>query len=502
MNRSKKTVLNTAMSIAAEFVAIICGFILPRLVLKNFGSQYNGLTTSITQFLSMAVLLRGGIGGATRAALYKPLAQKNDKEVSAIVRATDLFMKKVGMILGVSIVAFAAVYSIITIDEFEWLFTFSLFLIIGVSTFVESFAGITYLILLQADQKLWVSSLLGIIGSILNTVIASILILSGASIHLVKLGSALVFVAKPIAMQIYVRKTYHLDLNCEPDNRAISQRWDAFWHQLASFVMNNTDVMVLTVFSNMLEVSVYSVYNMVIHNINRIILSFTSGLEAAFGNMIAKGENKALKENLSVTEWIINSITTVICSVAGLLIFEFVTLYTKGVHDVEYIRPAFGYIIIAAQFFTCTRMPSLLVVQAAGRYKETRNGAILEPILNISLSIALVIKYGLVGVAIGTLAATLFRTVQYSYFASKKIVNRNILIFPIKIIIYICNIAIIFLIWNKLGIEPAHNYLTWVLHGIIGIMLSTAIVMITSVSVFNKDMRLAFKKVKNLRKSR
>ena len=37
-----------------------------------------------------------------------------------------------------------------------------------------------------------------------------------------------------------------------------------FWHQVAIFINNNTDVMVVTVFTNMLEVSVYSVYHLVI----------------------------------------------------------------------------------------------------------------------------------------------------------------------------------------------------------------------------------------------
>ena len=55
------------------------------------------------------------------------------------------------------------IYPFFVKDDFEWFFSFSLFLIIGVSSFAESFFGITYLIVLQADQKLWISSLLKII---------------------------------------------------------------------------------------------------------------------------------------------------------------------------------------------------------------------------------------------------------------------------------------------------------------------------------------------------
>ena len=177
--RGKKTVINTIMSLMHQIITIICGFILPRLILQRFGSQYNGLTTSITQFLSCAVLLRSGIGGATRAALYKPLAKKNKDEINSIMKATDKFMKKIGLILAISIVAFAIVYPFFVIDEFSWLFTFTLFIIIGASTFAESFFGITYLILLQADQKLWVSSLFNSLCYILNVILAAFFILNG-----------------------------------------------------------------------------------------------------------------------------------------------------------------------------------------------------------------------------------------------------------------------------------------------------------------------------------
>lgn len=499
MHRGKKTALNTLMSILAEAATIVCGFILPRLILQSFGSQYNGLTTSITQFLSMAVLLRGGIGGATRAALYAPLARKDRAEVNAIMKATDLFMKRIGIILGCSIVAFAGIYGFITIREFDWFFTFSLFIIISLSTFVENFAGVTYQILLHADQKLWIVSLLGIIAIVLNTILAAILIHLGAGIHLVKLGSSLVFVAKPVAMQIYVRRHYKLDLSVKPNNQAISQRWDAFWHQLASFVMNNTDVMVLTLFTNLKEVSVYSIYHMVFHNINRIIVSFTSGLEAAFGNMIARGERKTLQETFSLIEWLIISLSTMICSVAILLVFEFVTLYTKGVYDVEYIRPLFAYLAISAEFFNCIRLPSLFATWAAGKYKETRNGAIIEPIINIVISVIFVIQYGLVGVAVGTIAATLFRTVQYGCFASKYVVQRSQWILPGRLLASFAEMAIIFLSWKALKINAANNYFEWAIHGVIGCLIAGSVILLFSILFFRKDMKNTIKRIKNIR---
>ena len=498
--RGKKTAINTVFSLMEEIVAVICGFILPRLILTAFGSKYNGLTTSVSQFLTCAVLLRSGIGGATRAALYKPIAEENHDKINSIVKATDIFMKKIGVTLAGLILLFATLYPFLVKNEFGWFFTFSLFLIIGASTFAESFFGITYLIVLQADQKLWVSSLLKMICYVLNTAIGAVLILNGFSIHIVKLGGAIVYVAYPIILGLYVRKHYDINSHVAPDNAAISQRWDAFWQQVAVFVMNNTDVIVLTIFTNMLEVSVYSVYNMVIHGLKRAVYALSSGLEAAFGNMIAKGENRVLKENVGIIENLIYATSTIVYTCAALLILSFVSIYTRKVTDVEYIRSAFAYIIIFSQFFNGVRIPYQLVVQAAGHYKQTKIGAIVEPIINISLSVFFVFKYGLVGVAVGTLAATIFRTLQYSMYMRKNIVIRNKLITIFRMMVSFVESGIIIVLVKLIKLDFPEGYSEWVLNAIIIGLISLSIVTIGNTICFKKDMIGAYKKLKNLGK--
>lgn len=496
--RGRKAVINSLFSLLEEIVTIICGFILPRMILSAFGSTYNGLITSISQFLACAVLLRAGIGGATRAALYKPLAENNIPKTNSIVKATDAFMKRVGLILACIIVALAIVYPIFVHNEFGWLFTFSLFLIIGVSTFAESFFGITYLIVLQADQRLWVSSFIHIICAIANTTLCVVLILNGASIHIVKLGSAIVFVISPIVQRFYVRRHYKLDFHCEPDNEAIEQRWDAFWQQVSVFVMNNTDVMVLTVFSNLLEISVYSIYNMIANGLRNLVVSFFTSLEASFGNMIAKKEENALRENISVVEIFMFSISTIMYTCAAIQILSFVRIYTKNINDVNYNRPLFAYLIMLAGFFNGIRMPYQMVVQAAGHYKQTKMGAIIEPMLNIILSIIFVFKFGLIGVAIGTLAATIFRTIQYSFYMCKVLVKRSWGITFVRILVSCVESAIAIIIMNIINFPYPQGYIDWFIQTIITLMICSIVIVFLNLIVFRRDTYLTVEKLRSV----
>ena len=493
--RQKKAIINTLCAILQELVAVVSSFIIPRMILSHFGSTYNGLTTSITQFLGYAVLLRAGIGGATRAALYKPIAEGDKEKINGIMAATKKYMKKIALILLALIISFACIYPFFVIEEFDYLFSFSLFIIIGISSFIESMWGINNLILLQADQKLYISSISRIISTLLNTLLVVLLINAGFGIHIVKLGSTVALCLYPLLLHAYVNRNYKIDYSVKPDNAAISQRWDAFFHQIANFVMNNTDVMVLTIFSDIRVVSVYSVYNLISNGIRKLVMNFINGMEAAFGNMIAQNQMDTLKKNFTIVQFMIFDIATIVYTSAAILILEFVSIYTKGIHDIDYIRPAFAYLLMLTQFVGCIRQPYQLVVQAAGHYKQTKYGAMVEPVLNILISIIAVIKFGLVGVVFGTLAATIFRTVQYSVYVSNNLVKDCMGSFIRMCLISAAEAAITIFVYRFLPLGTAQSYFQWGLHGIICIIMTGVVVSLFSF-VFNR--RELFMTVKKL----
>lgn len=71
---------NTFSSIFYQITAIVCGFVLPRVILEYYGSEINGLTNSIMQFLQVIVLMEGGVGAVVRAAFYEPIANRDTKK--------------------------------------------------------------------------------------------------------------------------------------------------------------------------------------------------------------------------------------------------------------------------------------------------------------------------------------------------------------------------------------------------------------------------------------
>ena len=304
-SRTKKALLNTSFELLLEVVTAVCSFILPKLILSNFGSAYNGITTSISQFIGCIALLKSGIGGVTRSALYKPLAKNDYKGISEVTNATSVFLKKVAIGFIGGIILFAFIYPSLVSSDFDWMFSFTLVLILSISTIAQYFWGLTYQMVLQADQKNYIISIITIITTIANTIISAIMIRLGFGIRIVKLCSAGVFVIAPVFYNIYVRKKYKIDKKIPGNYTLIKERWDAFGHQVASFINQNTDIMVATIFLGVKEVSVYSIYYMVGNAVLKVIKAFSTGTTAAFGNMMAKKESQTLRIRFEQYEFLI-----------------------------------------------------------------------------------------------------------------------------------------------------------------------------------------------------
>jgi O-antigen/teichoic acid export membrane protein len=486
--RKKKAVINFGTSMLQELVTLICGLILPRLILVAFGTKYNGIISSITQFLQVVALLRAGVGGVTRAALYKPIAEGDTLEISRIVRATEIFMRKIVGIFGIMLIGMALIYPLFVIDEFSWLFSASLVLILGVSTLAQYYFGITYQMLLQADQRQYINSVISIVSMIANTLVAVVLIKLGSSIHAVKLGSSIVYSINPIVIYFYVRKRYRLIKDVEPDNTAIKQRWDAFIHQVAAFIHNNTDVILITIFCNISEVSVYSIYHMISYNVKVLVNSFSSGISAAFGDMIAKKEFAILRKNVSMFELLMCSVSAVIFSCTAILIVPFVSLYTQGINDYNYIRPLFGYLIVLSELLYCIRIPYQSVVEAAGHFKQTRNGALSEALINVLISLIMVKKWGIIGVVVGTIVAMVFRTVQYAVYMNHNILKISCLPFIKRVIILALNIMATVLAGNVIPMTGTESYTNWIIYAVILVILASVITIFLNYIFYSSDM--------------
>jgi len=459
LNRSTKLSINTIVSLINQLTIIICGFVLPRMFLVSYGSAVNGLQASITQFLGFIALCELGVGAVVKSTLYKPLAQKNEEEISKIFCSSERFFRKLGWILLFYTVALMLLYPFLAKNEFSFLYTTSLILIISLSAFARYFLGMTYRLLLSADQLDFIPIGLHIIALILNTIVCVILMKCGFGIHLVKLISAIIYIAQPICLAIYVHKHYKINHKLKLISEPIKQKWNGLAQHLASFVLNGTPIAILTIFTSLKEVSIYTVYNLVTTGIKQFVMALTTGTQATFGNMLANNETENLNKAFTKFEWIMHTLTTLTFGLTGILIIPFVKIYTNGITDVNYIVPLFAYLFTIGFALHSIRLPYNTIILAAEHYKQTQNSAIIEMSINLTLSIVLVFNYGLIGIAVGMLVALAYRTIYFAWYLSKNIMNRNLKYF-IKHIFVDVLIVLLMLITGYFQMKEV-SYFAW-----------------------------------------
>ena len=501
--RTQKAALNTATAALSEIILFVCGLILPRLILLHYGSAYNGITASAKQFLSAISILNLGVAGTTRVALYRSLADNDLQKTSGIVKATELHMRKIGSILVIYLAVLVIAYPLFVDTGYSWIEVAPLIFAAGLSSFGRYFFGITYSAFLSADQSVYISNIFAIITNILNTLVNIALILAGYSIQVVKVSAALVLLLNPILLRAYVRRKYKLDTHCQPDKSALALRKDVMAHSIANVVHDHTDIIVLTVFTDVKIVSVYTVYNLVMSALKKVQTVFTSGTEAIFGNMWAKGEYTKIRSSLESYEYFVTIVISTIFSTALVMILPFIALYTKGVHDTEYILPAYALVITTAQALYCMRSPYLTLVQGVGHYKQTKVGAFFEAGINLTLSVVLVQFIGIVGVAIGTLVANLFRTLQYAIYIEKNIVKRGISVVFKRIAWTVVNIVAVVFASSPLVNRLAYgSWKMWVMCSFFTVVISALVALLMSLVFYRKDMAAAISILKRVIRKR
>ena len=493
MSRKKKLIYNTGAGILKQIITVVCSFILPRYMLLYYGSSVNGLISSITHFLSFISLLDMGVGAVVQANLYKPLAEKDQNQISRIVKSSERFFRRLAYIFLGYIIVLCIIFP--TIVDFGTWYTISLVLIIAVSTLAQYLFGMTYQLLLNADQKAYVPLTMQIGTVVLNTVFTIILMRLGASVHVVKLMTATVFLLRPLGQMLYVHKHYNINRKIEVVGEPIKQKWNGFSQHFAAVVCQNIDVAVLTLFSTLENVSIYSVYFNVTHGVQQIIMTAATGLESLFGNMIAKNEKEKLLTTFGVIEWSVHTIVTIVFTVAAITIVPFISVYTRGVTDANYIAPLFGTLLVIAYAVQCLRVPYFRVIKAAGHFKETQNGAYISAGLNIVITVALVFKFGLIGAAVGTFVAMLYHTCYFAWYLQKHILERSVKIF-IYYLITDSAVAIISYFITRSFLMSGESYGAWVFLAIKVFVIVLIVSMVINVSLYRKQIRTMLRFIK------
>ncbi|MBG9985132.1 hypothetical protein HYO62_09610 [Aerococcaceae bacterium DSM 111022] len=480
--RRKSTSVNIFVTFLYQLITILIGFIIPQLFLNTYGPRIHGLTSSISNVMSYVLLLNAGLNTASVEALYEPIAKYKTYDLNAKLNAIKRQYILTGFLYIIAILIIALTLPV-TIDDMSYRFVFAMVIVMGLQSTMDSFLISYYRILLQADQKLYINNFFIIGTQILRGIFQVILILNNTSPIIVQSVPGILILLHYILLLNYVKKNYpFLDKNVPRDESAISKRWSALIHQISGLILNNMDIILLTIVSgNMILVSIYSVYELVFNHLYSMLKSiFSTAIVASFGNLIATKELKTLRNSYNIFEFIYYSVVVIVYSIAGTMILPFVRLYTSGVSDIPYIDVNLAILFVIRGILNSLKVPGNTLIDAAGLFKETQSRAILEALINVTLSIILIKPLGMYGLLFAAIGGFVFRLTDFIIYTNKNILLKTSSKSFFRVLIVLFNIAISILIYRVIFSLEINNWITWLFSAFISGLISLIIVLVTS----------------------
>lgn len=372
--RSKFAFKNVFYAIILQVIVSLFGFITPNLLIRNYGSEINGLVSSIKQVLRYFNLLEVGLSGAAVYELYKYLRNKDFYNINKIVTYSSRYYRRIGILMIVGTLILGPFFSSYIFESSLSFNTVnSIFLVLGFSGALEFIFMSRCRIIFTADQKSYIISIALIISTIVTQTLTILLIVNQVPIVLIYLISTLINLVRGIFLNLVVKNAYdgNISFSSESKGFKLDKQKYVFYHEIFHTVNNTIPLIVINIHYDLNVASIYAVYNMVIVTINSILSTIYQSITASYGNLVT--ENNIVKENevFNSFQFIYLGFSSWLISTTAFLITPFVSLYTKNISTIDYGIHSLGGFLILFCVANSIRVVFSMPNSAHGFYKET-----------------------------------------------------------------------------------------------------------------------------------
>lgn len=497
MSRTSNSIKMVIASTLCQVVVLVCGLILPPLLISQYGSEVNGLLNLVKQLMSYFGIVCLGLGVSAQVALYKPIAENDWKGINAILAAAKHFYNVSGFIFACLIFLSSAIVPFVVDSNIPTLDIVLVILITGIGSISEYVIISKYKVFLSANQKQYINSRITAEGILLNTIVSVLLIKCNCSIIIIQLGSSIVYVLRLLYTIRYVKKNYPLiSFSAEkPALDKMQNRWSAFSYQLSRMIITLSPIIIVSIVASLSDASVFSVYFMVFSSLAMIAGIFSCGLQAPFGDIIAKNETETLKKAFSSFEFLYSFVLSICFCCGMLLMISFVGSYIHNADGVDYIRPWFSFFMCISFFVTNFRIPFTTLVEAKGLFKVNNKYNLWEAVAFIACSIPMVHYWGIIGIAIAGVVTGIPRTLHYIIYC-RKVFGEVISVFRL-LSKSVLTVSLSSCLYFFLHPTVEDNVFQWFLYAIPYVLVAIISVVVLHIAIDYRAFRILLKRFTN-----
>ena len=400
---------NLIFGILLKLYQTLLPFVIRTVMIYHLGMEYVGLNSLFASVLQVLNLAELGVGSAMAFSMYKPIAERDEITLCALLKLYKLYYRIIGgVILGVGMVLLPFVPKLINGDVPGDMNVYVLYLLNLAATVFSYWLFAYKNSLLAAYQR---SDVISKIQIITSTVQYGLQILT-----LVFIQDYYVFLTLALGLQLATNVVTAIVANrmypsLQPKGKLdkilvqeINQRVkDLFTAKLGSVLVGSTGSIVISAFISLTALGLYQNYFYILSAVFGFFSVMFKAVTASVGNsMIANNMEKNYGDFQKIS--FLCLMVFGVCTTCFLCLYQPFMEVWVGKENLL----GFGMVILFCFYFMASQLMNLfsLYKDAAGVWHQDRFRPLTEAICNLVLSLVLVQFMGLHGILLAMIIST------------------------------------------------------------------------------------------------
>lgn len=429
--RTSNVLKNSLARLLQRLSSILIAFIMRTIFIYFLGKEYTGVSGLFTDILNVLSLIEAGLDTSMVYALYKPLVEKNEKRIIALLgfyKKAFIIIGIIVLILGFSLTPFLSyiVRDVPNIKEdIRLLFSFY------VITTASSYFFVYRTVLLNADQQSRVISKWRTIVLIVESALEICFLMIFREFLLYLILHFIATLANNIIISRIATKMYPMyfrkDVTARLDRREtgviLRDLLCLTAYNFSGVVINSTDSIFISAFVGTVEVAIIGNFTLIINSIRTVVSQIVEVTKPSIGNLAATSEKDKQEVVFERMNFISFYVATFCCAC-------FYSLLNPFIGDIWFDEsfkvsiPIIG--ILTLNFYIAVMVfPVESFRTANGLFVQGWMRPIIMAVLNIVLDFYMGMKWGIIGIFAATTISRLTTQVWFDPYLLYKLVFKK-----------------------------------------------------------------------------
>ena len=409
-SRVKNTLINTAFGIFVKIITLVLNFVTRTVFIKYLGVEYTGVSAVFTDILTVLSFAELGIGSAITFSLYKPIENKDNKKISALL---NLYRKAYRIIavaifvIGVSLVPFLdKLITNVPIVKENLIIIYLLYVFNSAVSYLLIYKST----LLMASQQAYVISSVNLCVMIVRALLqifAVVLFRQFILFLIIAIVSTIIqnlIISFKSSERFKDITPYKNEKISKDERKKIFKDVKALsLYKISGTVLNGTNNIVISAVLGANIVGLVSNYTLIIAEIYSMALQFLNSVTASIGNLVVSKDNERQYEIFRIMNFACECFFCICTVCLYNLLDEFVGSIWLGN---EFIINKWTVMLICIDFYikgNTTLIGSFR--NANGLFVQGQYRPLIMALLNIVIAIIGAKIFGVAGVFLGSVIA-------------------------------------------------------------------------------------------------